>query len=79
MRIICDHIYPPIPDRRFDWQAATDNYEEGHPVGHGPTKEAAIKDLMDEHCVERGGDTLNDGTCRLCFALPGEACRAELP
>jgi hypothetical protein len=39
---------PPIPDRRYDWSAVTDDYEPGHPVGHGETEEAAIADLVEQ-------------------------------
>jgi hypothetical protein len=38
-------ICPPIPSRKFDWQATLDDYEPGCAVGHGETKEAAIADL----------------------------------
>lgn len=48
-RIIHVHfIYPPIPDRGFDYQATFDGYDEGDPVGHGPTEQAAIDDLHEE-------------------------------
>lgn len=47
VKIITNYIYPPIPDRRFDWSAVTDNYEPGQPIGYGPTKEAAIADLQE--------------------------------
>jgi hypothetical protein len=36
----------PIPTREFDWLAAMDNYEPGQPIGYGPTKKAAIADLI---------------------------------
>lgn len=38
--------YPPIPDRRMDWSAVTDNYEPGDPIGRGATEDEAIADLM---------------------------------
>jgi len=44
-KIITEFIYPPIPNRRFDWSAVTDNYEPGCPIGYGPTEQAAIDDL----------------------------------
>lgn len=46
--IIVEHIYPPIPDRRFDYQAVFDGYEPGDPIGHGPTEQAAIDDLHEQ-------------------------------
>jgi hypothetical protein len=44
--ITTSHIYPPIPDRRFDWSAVTDSYEPGDPIGYGPTEADAIADLI---------------------------------
>ena len=48
MKIITDHIYPPIPDRRWDWSAVTEDYEPGHPQGFGKTESEAIGDLLDQ-------------------------------
>lgn len=48
LRIVTDHVYPPIPDRRWDWSAVTDNYEPGEPIGHGRTEQAAIDDLLQQ-------------------------------
>lgn len=50
--IIITHIYPPIPDRQFDWSATWENDEpddEGHwrLIGYGRTPLAAIVDLLD--------------------------------
>lgn len=57
MKIVTTFIYPPIPDRRFDWQAVTDDYEPGDPMGHGATEAEAkadlwrtLKDTPDPHC-----------------------------
>jgi hypothetical protein len=40
-----EYVYPPIPDRRFDWRAVEDGYDIGRPIGEGPTEEAAVEDL----------------------------------
>lgn len=50
MRIKTYHEYPPIPDRNFDWCAVDDEtYDgEGCLIGWGPTKDAAIADLMQQ-------------------------------
>ena len=37
----------PIPVRQYDWEAATDDYELGCPIGYGATEEEAIKDLQE--------------------------------
>jgi len=48
--IVTSYIFPPIPDRRFDWQAVFDDYD-GAPdsgpqlIGHGRTENEAILDL----------------------------------
>lgn len=51
-RIVTTLVHPPIPDRRFDWQAVFDDYDGApdahYPVGHGPTEAAAIADLMQQ-------------------------------
>jgi len=62
VKIHTNHDYPPIPVRCMDWSAVTDNYEaesdsEGwwstHPVGRGPTEQAAIADLLEQIEDER--------------------------
>lgn len=55
MKIVTHCIFPPIPDRRWDWQAVTDEYD-GAPdapwwrkiAGYGSTEEEAIADLEAE-------------------------------
>ncbi len=52
------HDYPPIPIRSMDWSAVDDDtydvdcdqdgYFSTSPVGHGPTEEAAIADLLEQ-------------------------------
>jgi hypothetical protein len=50
LTIRTDYVYPPIPDRRFDWSAIDDStYDgEGSPIGYGRTEAEAIQDLFDE-------------------------------
>jgi hypothetical protein len=48
MKIITSFDYPPIPYRGADWSAVTDNYEPGHPMGHGATEQAAIDHLLQQ-------------------------------
>lgn len=55
-----EYVHPPIPDRRFDWQATFDDYDGApdarRPIGRGSTEREAIADLlamaeeMCEHC-----------------------------
>ena len=42
------HIYPPIPIRKFDWQAWVDGSDESGPYGFGPTEQEAIEDLKEQ-------------------------------
>lgn len=50
MNIRTEHVFPPIPDRRFDWSAVDDDTYDGPgcPIGWGPTEEAAIADLKEK-------------------------------
>lgn len=57
--IITSHVYPPIPDRRFDWAAYRD--PEGI-QGEGPTEAAAVADFIEqerEACDHPGEDIAN--------------------
>jgi len=45
IKIITRYNPKPIPDRRFDWSAVTDNYDLGSPIGYGRTEAEAIADL----------------------------------
>lgn len=47
--------YPPIPTRNADWSAVVDGYDEGDPIGRGPTEMAALADLL-RQLVEREED-----------------------
>jgi hypothetical protein len=48
MKIKTDYWIKPIPLRNFDWSAVDDDSYDGpgSPIGHGQTREDAIKDLM---------------------------------
>lgn len=48
MKIITSFVHPPIPDRNFDWQAVSNDYEAGDPIGHGATKEQAVNNLKSQ-------------------------------
>lgn len=49
MKIRTEHIFPPIPDRQFDWCAVDDDtYEPGMPIGYGETEQQAIDDLVSQ-------------------------------
>ena len=50
--IIVDFVYPPIPIRAFDYCAFFEGEEERARYGYGPTKEAAIADLLAEFVEE---------------------------
>jgi hypothetical protein len=47
-RIHTNFDYPPIPIRSMDWSAYRDGYEPGCLIGRGPTKDAAITDLLEQ-------------------------------
>ncbi len=50
MKIRTEYVYPPIPDRRFDWSAVDDDTYDGPgcKIGWGATEKAAIEDLMEQ-------------------------------
>jgi hypothetical protein len=57
VKIETSFVYPPIPTRKFDWQATTENYDaelvdgewvSSHPIGHGATEQEAIDDLKQQ-------------------------------
>ena len=51
-KIVTTHVYPPIPDRRFDWCAYRDGQEEGN-TGWGKTEKEAIADLLETEELEK--------------------------
>lgn len=50
MKISTEYVYPPIPDRRFDWCATDDDTYDGagSPIGWGSTEQEAIADLLEQ-------------------------------
>ena len=46
MKINIHHWTKPIPIRSFDYEATLDDYEPGHPIGHGQSKREAVNDLF---------------------------------
>ena len=44
-KIITDYIFPPIPNREFDWVAFYDGEEERREYGYGKTDTEAVTDL----------------------------------
>lgn len=50
MNIRTTYVFPPIPDRNFDWSAVDDDTYDGpgSPIGYGPTELDAIADLMEQ-------------------------------
>jgi hypothetical protein len=45
-KIVTRYWMKPGPLRQFDWEAVTDNYDLGSPIGYGRTEAKAINDLM---------------------------------
>lgn len=43
--IITRHVFPPIPDRRWDWLAFNEGEEESGHNGWGATEAEALQDL----------------------------------
>lgn len=47
--IITNCIFPPIPDRRFDWCAFYEGEEERGQYGYGATDAEAVTDLTNNY------------------------------
>jgi len=47
-KIITSHDHPPIPDRRYDWSATREDYDEGDLIGYGRTEQESIDDLIEK-------------------------------
>ena len=43
-----EYVFPPIPERQFDYRATFDGYEPGDVMGYGATEQEAINDLLDQ-------------------------------
>lgn len=50
--IVTKYDPPPIPFRDCDWQATREGWDLGDAIGHGPTPEAAIEDLLQEEGLD---------------------------
>ena len=57
-KIVTDNIFPPVPNRQFDWCAFYDGDEERGGYGYGATEEAAIDDLLGKPRVTSGMSNL---------------------
>ncbi len=47
-RIKTRNIFPPIPNRNFDWSACLDGHEESGVYGFGETEHIAVADLVEQ-------------------------------
>lgn len=47
-KIITSYDFPPIPDSRYDWSAAREDYDEGDLIGYGSTEQVAINNLKEQ-------------------------------
>lgn len=59
-KIVTNYVFPPIPDRRFDWSAVYDGYEGGDPIGWGRTEAEAIGDLLSNYLADGHGERPGD-------------------
>ena len=47
-----EFVYPPIPERCFDYRATREGYEPGDKMGYGRTPFEAINDLIEQECEQ---------------------------
>lgn len=53
-------IKPPIPTKKYDWEATLGDYDIGHPVGLGPTEADAVYDLFCQIAEREEGEGPNE-------------------
>ena len=46
--IVTAKIDPPVPTNAYDWEATFKDYDEGDPIGRGPTEIDAVEDLIEQ-------------------------------
>lgn len=46
LKILTQHVTPPVPVRFFDWAAFSPDYEPGDPVGYGVTQQEAVEEYL---------------------------------
>ncbi len=63
--ILIHFEHPPIPDRRFDYVALYEGEEQRQVYGHGPTPQAALRDLIETH---DGPPQIEEQALRAAFA-----------
>lgn len=47
-----EHVYPPVPSRKYDWRATFDGYDPGDAMGAGATEAEAVANLLIESDYE---------------------------
>ena len=62
--IVMRQVFPPIPDRRFDWAVWHDGDEEEGHVGYGATPAEALADL--ERLDKERAEALEDADTSQC-------------
>lgn len=66
MKIIAYFDFPPIGTRMMDWSAIDDNTYDGESngrIGYGPTREAAILDLINQFADDLFPETPSYDLC----------------
>lgn len=51
-KIVTTCVFPPIPDRRWDWIAYYEGREEDGRYGYGATEAEAIADFIENYADE---------------------------
>jgi hypothetical protein len=77
MKIVTEHIFPPIPLRTHDWMAYVEGDEEGL-TGRGPTEAEALRDLASQQADLMGGEYPTDDQIDAILAVVEEVEGIEL-
>lgn len=51
-KLVTSNVFPPIPDRRFDWCAYIEGDEEAGKYGYGATEDEAVADFVETWAEE---------------------------
>lgn len=77
-RIVVEHVRPPVPSRQFDWAAWEDGEEERGVVGRGPTRQAAIDELLELLEIDEYGNPV-EGDRQIYCRSRGGGCGCMSP
>lgn len=74
-KVVTNHVFPPISDRRYDWLAYYDGDEEAGQYGYGATEAEAIADFVENYQADCDLRLDGECSCPYCFESSGYEAR----